>query len=53
MSIKRPDLNGIMNRAGTMTGERQDRIPGSEGQSMLGNGLLERFKFKKSGGNRE
>jgi hypothetical protein len=48
--MKKPDLNGIMNRAGNMTGERQDRVPGSDGESMLSNGLLNRFKFGKQGG---
>jgi len=44
MSIKNPDLKGIMDRTAGYTHERQDGVPGSKGDSMLSNGLLGRFR---------
>lgn len=52
--MKTPDLNGIMNRTANYTKERQDGVPGSQGDGMLSNGLLNRFKsITGKGGNRD
>ncbi len=54
MSITRPDLRGIMDRTAGYTKERQDRIPGSDGESMISNSLLGRFRnVTGKGGNRD
>jgi len=54
MSITRPDLKGIMDRTAGYTKERQDTVPGAQGESMLSNGLLGRFKsITGRGGNRD
>jgi hypothetical protein len=42
--MKNPDLKGLMNRTAEYTKERQDGIPGSQGDSILPSGLLGRFK---------
>jgi hypothetical protein len=52
--MKTPDLKGMMDRSANYTHERQDKIPGSGGESMLSNGLLGRFRnLTGKGGNRE
>jgi hypothetical protein len=54
MSIKSPDLKGMMDRTAGYTKERQDRIPGSDGESMISNSLLGRFRsITGKGGNRD
>ena len=54
MSITRPDLKGMMDRTAGYTKERQEGIPGSDGESMLSNGLLGRFRnIAGKGGNRD
>ena len=54
MSIRNPDLKGMMDRTANYTKERQDGIPGSQGDSLLSNGLLGRFRRLRGGeGGRE
>ena len=53
MSITRPDLKGIMDRTAGYTKERQDTVPGAHGESMLSNGLLNKFRNITKGGNRD
>ncbi len=52
--MKTPDLKGMMDRTAGYTKERQDGVPGSQGESMLPSGLLNRFRgITGRGGNRD
>jgi hypothetical protein len=52
--MKTPDLKGIMDRTAGYTKERQDGVPGAQGESMLSNGLLGRLRsITGKGGNRD
>ena len=50
--MKAPDLKGLLDRTAGYTKERQDKIPGTKGESLLSNGLLGRLRSIR-GGNRD
>ncbi len=52
--MKTPDLKGMMDRTAGYTKERQDSIPGAQGESLISNSLLGRFRgMVGKGGNRD